>query len=102
LVLTHHFDFFLWFLIILLASLFLFDLTAVLYSHQQLRGVDEALLSAQSEAKTSGIFGKILQAFPNSAPGVKDDHIIEFILNNRLGMIYLVAIAIAGSDLMCS
>jgi len=94
----HHFDFSFWFLIFPLASLFVFDLTAVLYSHQQLQDVNEALLSAQSQAKTSGIFGKILQAFPYPAPNIKDDQIIKLILNNRLGMLN----AIADSDLMCS
>ena len=99
-MLTHHFDFFLWFLIFPLASLFVFDLTAVLYSHQQLQDVNQALLSAQSQAKTSGIFGKILQTFPYTAPNIKDDQIIKLILNNRLGMIYLIATA--DSLLICS
>ena len=94
------FGFLLCILIFPLASLLVLDLCTVLHHHEQHRDVHTALLSAWSQAKTLGTFGKILQAFPNAGSNRKEDQIIEFILNNRISMLCPLNV-IGNSVLMC-
>jgi len=87
-------------LIFPLASILVLHLCAVLYNPEQHPDVHAALLSALSQAKTLGTFGKILQAFPNAGSNLKDDQIIEFILNNCISMLCPLNV-IGDSVLMC-